>query len=163
MSSLSHFVEGRDRLDPCVNEIHLYRYLIFILFFCPSLSPQFVEGWDWIVPVADRCTGIWGDVRLRRTGCIQLADPCAQTTLTPEALASLAQNAQTPVSAAIKSCVTVTNASAAAVLAGTQVTCFTGTQVQILTQKAELELHIEHVEAGGVVVVDVVATETVEV
>ena len=35
-------------------------------------TAQFVEGWDWIVPVPDRNTGIWDDVDIRWTGPVLL-------------------------------------------------------------------------------------------
>ena len=35
-------------------------------------TAQFVEGWDWMVPVADRGTGIWDDVSITWTGPVIL-------------------------------------------------------------------------------------------
>ena len=35
-------------------------------------TAQFVEGWDWIVPVPDRNTGIWDDVTISWTGPVRL-------------------------------------------------------------------------------------------
>ena len=37
-------------------------------------TSQFVEGWDWIVAVPDRNTGIWDDVDIRWTGPVLLQD-----------------------------------------------------------------------------------------
>ena len=111
-----------------------------------DVASQFFEGWDWIIPVADRGTGIWGDVRLRPTGCIRLADPYAVTHVPPETVAALKANVsqiQSAVSAEVSSSVSVTNVS---------------TTVQSVT----LTLHIEHSD-GGVVVVDIVVSETISV
>jgi len=111
-----------------------------------DVASQFFEGWDWIIPVADRGTGIWGDVRLRPTGCIQMADPYAVTKLPPEtvaALKDLGSQKQAAVSAEVSSSVSVTNVSK---------------EVQSVT----LTLQIEHVD-GGAVVVDIVASETITV
>ena len=35
-------------------------------------TAQFVEGWDWMVPVPDRGTGIWDDVSITWTGPVLL-------------------------------------------------------------------------------------------
>ena len=35
-------------------------------------AAQFVEGWDWMVPVPDRGTGIWDDVSVTWTGPVLL-------------------------------------------------------------------------------------------
>lgn len=40
-----------------------------------SVTNQFVAGWDWIAPVHDRNTGIWGKVFLTKTGPIQIRAP----------------------------------------------------------------------------------------
>ena len=33
-----------------------------------DVTAQYVEGWDWIIPIRDRNTGIWDEVELRTTG-----------------------------------------------------------------------------------------------
>jgi mannosylglycoprotein endo-beta-mannosidase len=102
-----------------------------------DVASQFFEGWDWIIPVADRGTGIWGGVRLRPTGDIQLSDPWARTMLLPE-------NPTAPGAAAnIFASVCVTNVSTE-------------------RQSVVLNLVVEHSDAG-VVVVDIVASEIVTV
>ena len=40
-----------------------------------NLTHQYVAGWDWIQPVRDRNTGIWDEVRIRKTGSVRLKDP----------------------------------------------------------------------------------------
>ena len=35
-------------------------------------TAQFVEGWDWMVPVPDRGTGLWDDVSITWTGPVLL-------------------------------------------------------------------------------------------
>ncbi len=40
-----------------------------------SVTNQFVAGWDWIQPVADRNTGIWDRVTIEKTGSVRLRDP----------------------------------------------------------------------------------------
>lgn len=44
-----------------------------------SVTNQFVAGWDWIQPVADRNTGIWDKVILRKTQFIRLKNVHAVT------------------------------------------------------------------------------------
>ena len=43
-----------------------------------DVTSQFVEGWDWIQPIPDRNTGIWGEVRVQWSGCVILQDPCVR-------------------------------------------------------------------------------------
>jgi mannosylglycoprotein endo-beta-mannosidase len=40
-----------------------------------SVTHQYVAGWDWIQPIADRNTGIWDKVTLERTGAVRIKDP----------------------------------------------------------------------------------------
>ena len=42
-----------------------------------DVTCQYVEGWDWIQPVPDRNTGLWGPVYLQETGPAVLSDPRA--------------------------------------------------------------------------------------
>jgi mannosylglycoprotein endo-beta-mannosidase len=37
-----------------------------------DVTAPFVEGWDWILPVPDRNTGIWDHVELSYTGPVAL-------------------------------------------------------------------------------------------
>jgi mannosylglycoprotein endo-beta-mannosidase len=37
-----------------------------------DVTAQYVEGWDWILPVPDRNTGLWDRVELRHSGPIRL-------------------------------------------------------------------------------------------
>jgi mannosylglycoprotein endo-beta-mannosidase len=37
-----------------------------------DVTAQYVEGWDWILPVPDRNTGIWDHVELSFTGPVTL-------------------------------------------------------------------------------------------
>ena len=37
-----------------------------------DVTAQYVEGWDWILPVPDRNTGIWDHVELCFTGPVSL-------------------------------------------------------------------------------------------
>lgn len=39
-----------------------------------SVTNQYVAGWDWIQPIADRNTGIWDLVTIRKTGKVGLAN-----------------------------------------------------------------------------------------
>ena len=40
-----------------------------------NVSHQYVAGWDWIQPIADRNTGIWDKVTIERTGSVRIIDP----------------------------------------------------------------------------------------
>jgi hypothetical protein len=40
-----------------------------------NVSHQYVAGWDWIQPIADRNTGIWDKVTIERTGAVRIVDP----------------------------------------------------------------------------------------
>lgn len=40
-----------------------------------DVTAQYVEGWDWILPVPDRNTGIWDHVELSFTGPVTLQVP----------------------------------------------------------------------------------------
>ncbi len=46
-----------------------------------NVMHQYVAGWDWIQPVADRNTGIWDKVWLERTGAVNLKNPHVITRL----------------------------------------------------------------------------------
>ena len=41
-----------------------------------DVTAQYVEGWDWILPVPDRNTGIWDHVELCFTGPVRLQVYC---------------------------------------------------------------------------------------
>jgi len=43
-----------------------------------DVAPQFLEGWDWTIAMADRSTGMWGSISLRNTGPIRLSDAHAR-------------------------------------------------------------------------------------
>jgi mannosylglycoprotein endo-beta-mannosidase len=40
-----------------------------------NICNQYVVGWDWIQPIADRNTGIWDKVTVEETGRVSLTDP----------------------------------------------------------------------------------------
>lgn len=40
-----------------------------------NVSHQYVAGWDWIQPIADRNTGIWDKVYIEKTGSINIKNP----------------------------------------------------------------------------------------
>ena len=40
-----------------------------------SVAHQYVAGWDWIQPIADRNTGIWDKVTLTTTGAVRIRNP----------------------------------------------------------------------------------------
>ena len=107
-----------------------------------DVASQFLQGWDWIIAVPDRATGIYGDIVLRRTGCIQLADACALTSLSQDALDALALNAMAPVTATISVSVTLVNQA----------------DVAMATQ---LSLQIAHEDDDDVVVIDIMVSEFV--
>jgi hypothetical protein len=46
---------------------------------CPTFAATI--GWDWLPPIRDRGIGLWGPVRLRRTGGIVIGDPQVVTDL----------------------------------------------------------------------------------
>lgn len=48
-----------------------------------NVSHQYVAGWDWIQPIADRNTGIWDKVYIEKTGIVNLKNPHI-VTLVPE-------------------------------------------------------------------------------
>ncbi|CAM6101571.1 unnamed protein product [Calypogeia fissa] len=45
-----------------------------------DVAAQYVEGWDWIIPIRDRNTGLWDEVSLLFTGPITINDPHLVTT-----------------------------------------------------------------------------------
>jgi len=47
-----------------------------------DVTAQYVEGWDWMMPIPDRNTGIWDQVAVATTGPVALRDPHVITTLT---------------------------------------------------------------------------------
>ncbi len=76
-----------------------------------NVSHQYVAGWDWIQPIADRNTGIWDKVTIERTGAVSISDPHIVTEV-PGIRYSDDSN-QAP--ALVKVSATVENAGAAAV------------------------------------------------
>ncbi|EFJ38871.1 hypothetical protein SELMODRAFT_164536 [Selaginella moellendorffii] len=40
-----------------------------------DVAAQYVQGWDWIIPIRDRNTGIWDEVSVSFTGVAILGDP----------------------------------------------------------------------------------------
>ncbi|CAL5380748.1 unnamed protein product [Camellia sinensis] len=40
-----------------------------------DVAAQYVEGWDWIIPIRDRNTGIWDEVSISVTGPVKIVDP----------------------------------------------------------------------------------------
>jgi mannosylglycoprotein endo-beta-mannosidase len=46
-----------------------------------DVTAQYVEGWDWMMPIRDRNTGIWDQVAVATTGPVALRDPHIITTL----------------------------------------------------------------------------------
>ncbi|MEK6280360.1 MAG: glycoside hydrolase family 2 TIM barrel-domain containing protein [Acidobacteriota bacterium] len=40
-----------------------------------DVTAQFVEGWDWIIPIPDRNTGIWDQVSVSMSGPVVIRDP----------------------------------------------------------------------------------------
>ncbi|PSS24930.1 Mannosylglycoprotein like [Actinidia chinensis var. chinensis] len=40
-----------------------------------DVATQYVEGWDWIIPIRDRNTGIWDEVSISVTGPVKIVDP----------------------------------------------------------------------------------------
>ncbi|XP_047319995.1 mannosylglycoprotein endo-beta-mannosidase [Impatiens glandulifera] len=40
-----------------------------------DVAAQYVQGWDWIIPIRDRNTGIWDEVSLTVTGPVKIVDP----------------------------------------------------------------------------------------
>jgi len=42
-----------------------------------DVTAQYTAGWDWIIPIADRNTGIWDKIDIRLTGPVQLRNPWA--------------------------------------------------------------------------------------
>jgi mannosylglycoprotein endo-beta-mannosidase len=46
-----------------------------------DVTAQYVEGWDWMIPIRDRNTGIWDQVAVGTSGPVALRDPHVVTTL----------------------------------------------------------------------------------
>lgn len=46
-----------------------------------DVTAQYVEGWDWMIPIRDRNTGIWDQVAVATTGPVALRDPHIVTAL----------------------------------------------------------------------------------
>ncbi|XP_028112606.1 mannosylglycoprotein endo-beta-mannosidase isoform X2 [Camellia sinensis] len=40
-----------------------------------DVAAQYVEGWDWMIPIRDRNTGIWDEVSISVTGPVKIVDP----------------------------------------------------------------------------------------
>ncbi|KAL5712702.1 mannosylglycoprotein endo-beta-mannosidase [Ranunculus cassubicifolius] len=40
-----------------------------------DVAAQYVEGWDWMIPIRDRNTGIWDEVSIYVTGPVKIGDP----------------------------------------------------------------------------------------
>ncbi|CAI5496401.1 unnamed protein product, partial [Closterium sp. Naga37s-1] len=40
-----------------------------------DVTAQYVEGWDWIIPIRDRNTGMWDQVHVAVTGPVTIRDP----------------------------------------------------------------------------------------
>jgi len=40
-----------------------------------GVAHQYVAGWDWIQPIADRNTGIWDKVTITKTGSVRIRNP----------------------------------------------------------------------------------------
>ncbi|KAK9083934.1 hypothetical protein Scep_030405 [Stephania cephalantha] len=40
-----------------------------------DVAAQYVEGWDWMIPIRDRNTGIWDEVSIYVTGPVKIIDP----------------------------------------------------------------------------------------
>ncbi|XP_058225556.1 mannosylglycoprotein endo-beta-mannosidase-like isoform X2 [Rhododendron vialii] len=40
-----------------------------------DIAAQYVEGWDWMIPIRDRNTGIWDEVSISVTGPVKIVDP----------------------------------------------------------------------------------------
>jgi mannosylglycoprotein endo-beta-mannosidase len=40
-----------------------------------GVAHQYVAGWDWIQPIADRNTGIWDKVTIQMTGAVRILNP----------------------------------------------------------------------------------------
>jgi len=74
-----------------------------------DVASQFFQGWDWVIPVADRGTGVWSDILLKNTGRLVLQDAYAQSWLEPGDLGDL--KAGKPVTGQSKFGVNITNAS----------------------------------------------------
>lgn len=46
-----------------------------------SVTMRYGVGWDWVIPTADRSTGLWDEVSVEITGPVTLADPHVVTTV----------------------------------------------------------------------------------
>jgi mannosylglycoprotein endo-beta-mannosidase len=46
-----------------------------------DVTAQYVAGWDWMIPIRDRNTGIWDQVAVGTSGPVALRDPHVITTL----------------------------------------------------------------------------------
>lgn len=46
-----------------------------------DVTAQYVEGWDWVIPIPDRNTGIWDRVSARTSGPVVIRDPHVITQL----------------------------------------------------------------------------------
>ena len=61
-----------------------------------DVTSQFVEGWDWIEPVPDRNTGMWGPIGLQATGQVLLEDPHVTVSFADGSLNSNSLSNRTP-------------------------------------------------------------------
>ena len=56
----------------CLKEVRLCRGQGGDHMIAKDVTAPYVEGWDWILPVPDRNTGIWDRVELSYTGPVAL-------------------------------------------------------------------------------------------
>ena len=74
-----------------------------------DVTAQYVEGWDWIIPIRDRNTGIWDQVSVITAGPVLIIDPYVVTTgITFQGTTKNAQSADLNISMEVR------NVSAAA-------------------------------------------------
>lgn len=75
-----------------------------------NVSHQYVAGWDWIQPIADRNTGIWDKVTISKTSKINLINPHIITLVSGKRIPGKDQQAAT-----IKASAEIVNPSDAAI------------------------------------------------
>lgn len=89
-----------------------------------SVTMRYGVGWDWVIPMPDRGTGLWDRVFLRASGPVRLADPHVVTTVLDQGGRRMDDHAFLDVSA------TLSNAADAAREATLVATLDDGTSVQ---------------------------------
>lgn len=68
-----HYDSEAEEPDPCKESIACH-------VIGRDVTAQYVAGWDWMMPIRDRGTGLWDNVYLHRRGSLVIRDPYVKVT-----------------------------------------------------------------------------------